>query len=163
MVLHIALSSSDLSEFTLGSKLQLVAWYSYTALIWSLKGTMLCFFARLTVGTWHSMIVKGISIVCVLSYVAVFLTVRLSGEPLSRIANMLPLDHVRLFPDTKKLAVRSLSIQMALSQLTENVGCFQILEVGTLYLYNGQATHTSTEKCTLKMQNFLVTTVLNVL
>ncbi|KAF7557552.1 hypothetical protein G7Z17_g570 [Cylindrodendrum hubeiense] len=48
------LSKQDLSDFTKGSKLEMVAWYSYTALIWSLKGTMLCFFSRMTIGTWHN-------------------------------------------------------------------------------------------------------------
>lgn len=74
--LSTAISSSDLTEYVLGSKLQLTAWYSYTALIWSLKGTMLCFLSRLTIGTWHNRVVKLVSLACVLSYIAVFLTVR---------------------------------------------------------------------------------------
>lgn len=36
---------------------------------------MLCFFSRITVGTWHNKVVKAVSVGCVLSYVVVFLTV----------------------------------------------------------------------------------------
>lgn len=69
------LTASELSDYTLGSKLQITAWYTYTALLWSLKGTMLAFFARMTIGTWHKRMVNYISIICAGSYVAVFLTV----------------------------------------------------------------------------------------
>lgn len=36
---------------------------------------MLCFFSRMTIGTWHNMFVKTVSILCAVSYLAVFLTV----------------------------------------------------------------------------------------
>ncbi|KAH7129166.1 hypothetical protein EDB81DRAFT_907114 [Dactylonectria macrodidyma] len=108
----IEISDHDLADFIRGSKLQLAAWYSYTALIWSLKGTMLCFFSRMTIGTWHNMFVKGVSIASGLSYIAVFLTI--------------------------------------------TFGCFPTYK-------NWQVVPDPGEKCTLKMQNFLVTTVLNVL
>ncbi|KAK6071121.1 hypothetical protein SCUP234_09824 [Seiridium cupressi] len=52
------LSQADIDQFTIGSKLQLTAWYSYTALLWCLKGTMLCFFQRITTGLWQSRLVK---------------------------------------------------------------------------------------------------------
>ncbi|KAH7007287.1 hypothetical protein EDB80DRAFT_645567 [Ilyonectria destructans] len=107
-----ALSAKDLEEYVRGSKLQLTAWYSYTALIWSLKGTMLCFFSRMTIGTWHNMFVKGVSIASGLSYIAVFLTI--------------------------------------------TFGCFPTYK-------NWQVDPDPGLKCTFKMQNFLVTTVLNVL
>lgn len=42
---------------------------------------MLCFFSRMTIGTWHNMFVKTVSILCAVSYLAVFLTVsKLSVE-----------------------------------------------------------------------------------
>lgn len=63
---------------------QLVAWYSYTALIWCLKGTMLCFFSRMTIGTWHKKMVNWVSILCGVTYLAVVLTVS---------ANRVDLDH----------------------------------------------------------------------
>ncbi|KPM40561.1 hypothetical protein AK830_g5978 [Neonectria ditissima] len=106
------LSEHDLKDFIKGSKLQLAAWYSYTALIWSLKGTMLCFFSRMTIGTWHNLFVKAVSIICGVSYLAVFLTV--------------------------------------------TFGCFPTHK-------NWQVVPDPGEKCTLKMQNFLVTTTLNVI
>jgi hypothetical protein len=70
------LTRHEIAEYEKGSKLQLAAWYAYTALIWSLKGTMLCFFSRMTIGTWHNVFVKTVSILSAVSYVAVFLTVR---------------------------------------------------------------------------------------
>ncbi|KAF4970181.1 hypothetical protein FSARC_2778 [Fusarium sarcochroum] len=106
------LTDHEMHEYTEGSKFQLLAWYSYTALIWSLKGTMLCFFSRMTIGTWHNVFVKTVSVLCALSYTAVFLTI--------------------------------------------TFGCFPTQK-------NWQVIPDPGEKCTLKMQNFLVTTVLNVL
>jgi hypothetical protein len=75
MLVITALSDEDIASYEFGSKVELVAWYSYTALIWALKGTMLCFFHRMTTGLWQHRLVKWISYVCVASYVAVFLTV----------------------------------------------------------------------------------------
>ena len=71
----IDLTAAEIREYELGSKFGLVAWYAYTALIWSLKGTMLCFFSRMTFGAWYKYFVKAVSILCALTYVAVVLTV----------------------------------------------------------------------------------------
>ncbi|KAF4975592.1 hypothetical protein FZEAL_7645 [Fusarium zealandicum] len=109
---HNTMTDTALAEFELGAKLELLAWYSYTSIIWSLKGTMLCFFARMTIGTWHNFFVKSISIFCAVSYCAVFLTITLGCFPTQKNWQVLP-----------------------------NPGL----------------------KCTFKLQNFLVTTVLNVL
>ncbi|KAF5530928.1 integral membrane protein PTH11 [Fusarium mexicanum] len=106
------LTKDEIHEYETGSKLELAAWYAYTALIWSLKGTMLCFFSRMTIGTWHNMFVKTVSILCAVSYLAVFLTI--------------------------------------------TFGCFPTQK-------NWQVVPDPGEKCSFKMQNFLVTTVLNVL
>ncbi|KAH6894058.1 hypothetical protein B0T10DRAFT_435494, partial [Thelonectria olida] len=106
------LSAHDQHDFTAGSKLELTAWYSYTALIWSLKGTMLCFFSRMTIGTWHNIFVKSVSGITIVGYIAVFLTI--------------------------------------------TFGCFP-------YRQNWQVKPDPGEKCTFKRQNFLVTTVFNVL
>ncbi|KIL90013.1 hypothetical protein FAVG1_06751 [Fusarium avenaceum] len=106
------LTQHEISEYEKGSKLQLAAWYAYTALIWSLKGTMLCFFSRMTIGTWHNVFVKTVSILSAVSYVAVFLTITFG-----------------CFPTQKNW------------QVVPNPGLV----------------------CSFKMQNFLVTTVLNVL
>ncbi|KAG4256795.1 hypothetical protein FPRO03_03805 [Fusarium proliferatum] len=61
------LTQYEIHEYETGSKLELAAWYAYTALIWSLEGTMLCFFSRMTIGTWYNMLVKAVDPVrCVL-------------------------------------------------------------------------------------------------
>ncbi|RSM12417.1 hypothetical protein CEP52_002498 [Fusarium oligoseptatum] len=75
------LTDSIIKDCVKGSKLEFVAWYSYTALIWSLKGTMLFFFSRITIGTWHSILVKTASICCAISYLAVFFTVTFGCFP----------------------------------------------------------------------------------
>ena len=36
-------TADDIIRYTYGSKLELTAWYSYTALIWCMKFTMLFF------------------------------------------------------------------------------------------------------------------------
>lgn len=99
------LTQHEISEYEKGSKLQLAAWYAYTALIWSLKGTMLCFFSRMTIGTWHNVFVKTVSILSAVCYVAVFLTVRdtVAGG-LESMTNR-ALDHFWLLPYTEELAV----------------------------------------------------------
>ncbi|UZP42814.1 hypothetical protein NXS19_010630 [Fusarium pseudograminearum] len=106
------LTDSEIREYELGSKFQLVAWYSYTALIWSLKGTMLCFFARMTIGTWHKSFVQVVSILCGITYAAVVLTI--------------------------------------------SIGCLP-------YNANWQVMPDPPARCSFKIQNFLVTTVLNVI
>lgn len=55
--------------------MELTAWYSYTALIWSMKGTMLCFFQRITTGLWQHRLIKWLMLGSAASYIAVFLTV----------------------------------------------------------------------------------------
>ncbi|KAI0167778.1 hypothetical protein BJ166DRAFT_240678 [Pestalotiopsis sp. NC0098] len=106
------LSASDIASYEFGSKTELAAWYSYTALLWALKGTMLCFFHRMTTGLWQHRLVKWIAYACVASYCAVFLTV--------------------------------------------TFGCFPTQK-------NWQVVPDPGLKCTFKMQNFLVTVVLNVI
>jgi hypothetical protein len=73
-----ALTDEEVRRFEYGSKIQLTAWYSYTALLWALKGTMLCFFKRMTTGLWQTRLVKWIGIACIISYIAVVCTVRKS-------------------------------------------------------------------------------------
>ncbi|TVY33395.1 hypothetical protein LSUB1_G007291 [Lachnellula subtilissima] len=106
------LTATEIDMFTHGSKEQLVAWYSYTALIWAMKGTMLFFFNRLTFGLDQHRYIKWLAIGCGLSYVAVFLTITLGCFPTRK--------NWQVVPDPGKV-------------------------------------------CTLKLQNFLVTVVLNVI
>ncbi|KAI0159446.1 hypothetical protein BJ166DRAFT_332644 [Pestalotiopsis sp. NC0098] len=106
------LTDDEIAQFELGSRLQLTAWYSYTALLWCLKGTMLCFFQRMTIGLWQARLVKYLMYACVVSYLAVFFTVTFGCYPTSK---------------------------------------------------NWQVVPDPGLKCTFKMQNFLVTVVLNVI
>jgi len=69
------LTADDIANFILGSQLQLTAWYSYTALIWSLKAAMLFFFHRLTIGLWQHKWIRWIGLVCGVTYLAVALTI----------------------------------------------------------------------------------------
>ncbi|KAF5623215.1 integral membrane protein PTH11 [Fusarium sp. NRRL 25303] len=84
------LTHDEIHEYETGSKLELAAWYAYTALIWSLKGTMLCFFSRMTIGTWHNMFVKTVSILCAVSYLAVFLTITFGCFPTQKNWQVVP-------------------------------------------------------------------------
>ncbi|RDW85846.1 hypothetical protein BP5796_04171 [Coleophoma crateriformis] len=106
------LTDSEISIYEYGSKEQLAAWYSYTALIWCMKGQMLFFFHRLTMGLWQQRIVKWLGLGCGISYLAVVLTI--------------------------------------------TFGCFPTYK-------NWQVAPDPGLQCTLKLQNFLVTVVLNVL
>ena len=85
-----AMSPSDLNEVVIGSRLQLLAWYSYTALIWTLKACMLFFFSRLTSGLSMQTYVRYLGVVIVLSYIAVFLTISCGCFPIQRNWQVLP-------------------------------------------------------------------------
>ncbi|KAI0478651.1 hypothetical protein GGR56DRAFT_332227 [Xylariaceae sp. FL0804] len=106
------LTQAEIDQFVYGSKEQLTAWYSYTALIWCLKGTMLCFLNRMTMGSTHHKVIKYLSIACAVSYIAVFCTL--------------------------------------------TFGCWP-------YHKNWQVVPDPGLKCTFKLQNFLVSVVLNVI
>ena len=43
-----ALNAEQAHKLQVGSKALFVAWLSYTTLIWSMKGALLCFYSRLT-------------------------------------------------------------------------------------------------------------------
>lgn len=72
---HIALTDAELGQMEEGSKQQLLAWYSYSSLVWCLKGTMVCFFMRMTAGVASRKSVVWIGYACIVTYVAVELTV----------------------------------------------------------------------------------------
>ncbi|KAH8900496.1 hypothetical protein GQ53DRAFT_619057, partial [Thozetella sp. PMI_491] len=78
------LSSDEIAQFEYGSKMELAAWYSYTALIWCLKGAMLCFFKRMTMGLWQQRLVNWLAGVCVVTYLSVFLTITLGCQPFQK-------------------------------------------------------------------------------
>ncbi|KAH8647028.1 hypothetical protein BGZ60DRAFT_329442, partial [Tricladium varicosporioides] len=106
------LTDAEIRAYTFGSQEELLAWYSYTALIWSMKATMIFFFNRLTFGLWQHRYVKWLGLACGISYLVVVLTI--------------------------------------------TFGCFPTQK-------NWQVVPDPGLKCTLKIQNFLVTVVLNVI
>ncbi|EME38349.1 hypothetical protein DOTSEDRAFT_106055, partial [Dothistroma septosporum NZE10] len=77
----LRLTHEQVDSIVYGSKMQLFAWYTYTALIWGLKACMLFFFNRLTFGLTQQVFVKALGVVCLLTYIAMFLTITLSCLP----------------------------------------------------------------------------------
>lgn len=106
------LTQSRIDRLTYGSKMQLTAWYSYTALIWCLKFTMLFFYRRLTLGSLQNKMVRYLFWICGATYIAVFLTVTFGCHP---------------------------------------------------YHLNWQVSPITPWKCSFRLQNFIVTAVLNIL
>ncbi|GME33782.1 putative cation diffusion facilitator 1 protein [Neofusicoccum parvum] len=76
------LSGDQIQELIYGSKCQTAAWYSYTALIWCMKFTMLFFYKRLTMGTWQNRMIKYLFWLCGVTYLAVFLTITFGCHPI---------------------------------------------------------------------------------
>lgn len=85
------LEPCQIKQIETGSRMQLLAWYTYTALIWGLKAMMLCFFRRLTIGLFQERLVKIFSIITALCYVAVFLTITCGCFPIQKNWQVLPL------------------------------------------------------------------------
>lgn len=77
-------NAQQIDNIILGSKLQLVAWYTYTALIWGLKACMLFFFNRLTFGLNVQTYVKILAVACGATYIAVFLTISVGCHPIQK-------------------------------------------------------------------------------
>lgn len=86
----LGMSESERQNVITGSKLELLAWYSYTALIWALKVCMLFFFGRLTSGLRMQTYVRYLGVVLLLSYVAVFLTITCGCFPIKRNWQIMP-------------------------------------------------------------------------
>ncbi|KAL1646608.1 hypothetical protein SLS58_003194 [Diplodia intermedia] len=76
-----AMTSAELHSVSKGSKYELVAWFSYSALIWSMKATMLFFYRRLTFGLWQQRLVRYLTLSCALTYIGVLVTITLGCRP----------------------------------------------------------------------------------
>lgn len=76
------LTRSQIKNVELGSKMQLLAWYTYVTLIWALKGCMLFFFSRLSFGLTREKFVKALVLCCVATYLAMFFTITFSCYPI---------------------------------------------------------------------------------
>ncbi|KAL2862796.1 uncharacterized protein BJX67DRAFT_289505 [Aspergillus lucknowensis] len=81
MDVPVNLAPDEYGPFVLGSKLLLVSWYSYTAILWGLKGCMLFFYKRLAFGLWQEKLARWLAVACLLSYIAVVLTITFSCWP----------------------------------------------------------------------------------
>jgi len=86
----MGMTTSELREIMTGSKLQLLAWYSYTALIWALKFCMLYFFGRLTAGLSMQTYVRYLTAAMFVSYLAVFLTITCGCLPIHKNWQVVP-------------------------------------------------------------------------
>ncbi|KAK7407881.1 hypothetical protein QQX98_009940 [Neonectria punicea] len=65
------LTDAEIARMEFGSKCLLAGWNFYVTLIWCLKGTMLCFYNRMTLGLKQQKIVKGTIYATIVAYVAV--------------------------------------------------------------------------------------------
>lgn len=86
----LSMSEHERQNVITGSRLELLAWYSYTALIWALKACMLFFFTRLTSGLSMQTYVRYLSVGIALSYVAVFLTITCGCLPIEKNWQIMP-------------------------------------------------------------------------
>ncbi|OHW94175.1 hypothetical protein CSPAE12_07091 [Colletotrichum incanum] len=78
------LSDKEVARLVTGSKFQQVAWYSYTAYLWSLKATLLFFYKRLTFDLWqNAKFLRYLTWFTILSYLAVVGTITFSCLPFS--------------------------------------------------------------------------------
>ncbi|KAF7554397.1 hypothetical protein G7046_g6838 [Stylonectria norvegica] len=66
-----ALTQAEIKRMEFGSKCLLAGWNFYVALIWCLKGSMLCFYNRMTFGLQQQKIVKWTQVGTGLAYVGV--------------------------------------------------------------------------------------------
>ncbi|KEZ44907.1 hypothetical protein SAPIO_CDS2254 [Scedosporium apiospermum] len=69
------LSDEEISKREFGSKVLLAGWVAYVSLIWSLKGCMLFFFNRITLGLKQQKFIKWAGLACAMTYVAVIAVV----------------------------------------------------------------------------------------
>ncbi|KAF4998551.1 hypothetical protein FGRMN_3078 [Fusarium graminum] len=66
-----AMSAAEIAKREFGSKCLLAGWNFYVTLIFALKGVMLCFYSRMTLGLWQRKIVIWTQIGTVLAYFGV--------------------------------------------------------------------------------------------
>jgi len=85
-----SMTESERQQVITGSKLEMLAWYSYTALIWALKFCMLFFFGRLTAGLSMQTYVRYLTGAMFVSYAAVFLTITCGCLPMHKNWQIMP-------------------------------------------------------------------------
>ncbi|OLN96685.1 hypothetical protein CCHL11_00819 [Colletotrichum chlorophyti] len=76
------LSDEEVARVVKGSKFQQVAWYTYTAYLWSLKGGLLLFYKRLTFDMWrHARFLRNLTFFTIFTYLVVVLTITFGCLP----------------------------------------------------------------------------------
>ncbi|KAK7931413.1 hypothetical protein PG985_002125 [Apiospora marii] len=78
------LSPEEIAKMAAGSKYLLAGWCFYVTLIWCLKGTMLCFFHRITEGLRLQRFVKFLGVLCVLAYIVMLAVILGHCQPLRK-------------------------------------------------------------------------------
>ncbi|PSK40021.1 hypothetical protein B9Z65_7961 [Elsinoe australis] len=75
------MSSEEIDRISLGSKYELTAWYTYSALIWCMKASMLFFYCRLTFGSLQEKLVRWLAVTLLLTYITVVITISAGCRP----------------------------------------------------------------------------------
>lgn len=65
------LTDEEIARFEFGSKCLLMGWNFYVSLIWALKGCVLCFYNRITLGLKQQKLVKWTGLACVFGFAGV--------------------------------------------------------------------------------------------
>ncbi|KAF9875077.1 hypothetical protein CkaCkLH20_07343 [Colletotrichum karsti] len=103
------LSDAEVAQLVNGSKFQQVAWYSYTAYLWSLKVALLFFYSRMTFALWqHERVLTYLTWFTVASYLAVVGTITFSCRPFRDNWGVRPLPHDRCVFKAQNLVVTTL-------------------------------------------------------
>ncbi|KAK7991822.1 hypothetical protein PG988_000616 [Apiospora saccharicola] len=84
------LNPEEIAKMEAGSKYLLAGWCFYVTLIWCLKGTMLCFFHRITEGLRLQRFVKLLSLLCVLAYIVMLAVILGHCQPLRKNWQVVP-------------------------------------------------------------------------
>ncbi|CAK3763670.1 hypothetical protein AC578_9605 [Lecanosticta acicola] len=84
------LEPCQIKQIQIGSRMQLLAWYTYTALLWGLKAMMLVFLRRLTIGLFQERLAKIFAVITAACYIIVFLTISCGCLPIQHNWQVIP-------------------------------------------------------------------------
>ncbi|KXX83469.1 hypothetical protein MMYC01_200075 [Madurella mycetomatis] len=98
------LSDEQIARLEFGSKCLLAGWNFYVTLIWCLKGCMICFYHRITLGLREQKVVKWTGVACVLAYAGVIATIWGRCTPVHRNWQVVP------YPGANYLALVVLNV-----------------------------------------------------
>ncbi|GJC94554.1 hypothetical protein ColKHC_03380 [Colletotrichum higginsianum] len=86
----LTLTPEEYKSHEVGAKWLFAAWYIYVSMIWSLKGIMLFFFARVTKTLPEERLVKVVSVVTVAGYLATLGVVTGHCRPMHKLWQVYP-------------------------------------------------------------------------